>query len=75
MEQPNQVPESDEIDLVELLQKVWQGRKITFIVSAVFALISVFFALNSPNVYTATATFIPKGKSGGSGRASLSGLA
>ena len=75
MEQPNQVPESDEIDLVELLQKVWQGRKITFIVSAVFALISVFFALNSPNVYTATVTFIPKGKSGGSGRASLSGLA
>ena len=28
MEQPHQVPESDEIDLVALLQKVWHGRKI-----------------------------------------------
>ena len=75
MEQPHQLPESDEIDLVELLQKVWQGRKIAITISLVFALIGVIFALSSPNIYTATTTFILKGKSSGSVGGSLSGLA
>ena len=75
MEQPHQLPESDEIDIVELLQKVWQGRKIAIIISVVFALLGVIFALSSTNVYTATTTFIPKGKSSGSVGGSLSGLA
>ena len=75
MEQPNQVPESDEIDLVALLQKVWHGRKIALITSGAFALMGIVFALGSANVYTATTTFIPKGKSSGSVGGSLSGLA
>ena len=75
MEQPYQVPESDEIDLVELLQKVWQGRKIAIKISVVFALLGVIFALSSANVYTATTTFIPKGKSSGSVGGSLGSLA
>jgi len=75
MEQPHQLPESDEIDIVELLQKVWQGRKIAIKISVVFALLGVIFALSSTNVYTATTTFIPKGKSSGSVGGSLSGLA
>ena len=61
MEQPHQIPESDEIDLVALLQKVWQGRKIVLIMSAIFGLMGIIFALGSTNVYTATTTFIPKG--------------
>jgi len=75
MEQPHQIPESDEIDLVALLQKVWHGRKIALITSGVFALMGIVFALGSANVYTATTTFIPKGKSSGSVGGSLSGLA
>ena len=75
MEQPYQLPESDEIDLVELLQKVWQGRKIAIKISVVFALLGVIFALSSTNVYTATTTFIPKGKSSGSVGGSLGSLA
>ena len=75
MEQPHQVPESDEIDLVALLQKVWHGRKIALITSGIFALMGIVFALGSANVYTATTTFIPKGKSSGSVGGSLSGLA
>ena len=75
MEQPYQVPESDEIDLVELIQKVWQGRKIAIKISVVFALLGVIFALSSTNVYTATTTFIPKGKSSGSVGGSLGSLA
>ncbi len=75
MEQPYQLPESDEIDLVELLQKVWQGRKIAIKISVVFALLGVIFALSSTNIYTATTTFIPKGKSSGSVGGSLGSLA
>ena len=75
MEQPYQLPESDEIDLVELIQKVWQGRKIAIKISVVFALLGVIFALSSTNVYTATTTFIPKGKSSGSVGGSLGSLA
>ena len=75
MEQPHQLPESDEIDLVELLQKVWQGRKIAIKISVVFALLGVIFALSSTNVYTATTTFIPKGKSSESVGGSLGSLA
>ena len=75
MEQPHQLPESDEIDLVELLQKVWQGRKIAITMSIAFALTGVFFALSSPNIYTATTTFILKGKSSRSVSGGLSGLA
>ena len=74
MEQPYQVPESDEIDLVALLQKVWHGRKIALITSGAFALMGIVFALGSTNVYTATTTFIPKGQTS-SGAGSLSGLA
>ena len=74
MEQPNQVPESDEIDLVALLQKVWHGRKIALITIGVFALMGIVFALGSTNVYTATTTSIPKGQTS-SGAGSLSGLA
>ena len=75
MEQPYQIPESDEIDLVELLQKVWQGRKIAIKISVVFALLGVIFALSSTNIYTATTTFIPKGKSSGSVGGGLGSLA
>ena len=74
MEQPHQVPESDEIDLVALLQKVWHGRKIALITIGVFALMGIVFALGSTNVYTATTTFIPKGQTS-SAAGSLSGLA
>jgi len=74
MEQPYQVIESDRIVLVELLQKLWQGRKITITMSVIFALMGVAFALSSPNIYTATTTFIPKGKTNSTG-GSLSGLA
>jgi hypothetical protein len=78
MEQPHQLPESDEIDLVELLQKVWQGRYITILMSIIFALLGVLFALSSPNVYTASTTFITKGttsiKSGIGSIASIAGL-
>jgi len=75
MEQPYQVPDPDEIDLVNLLQKVWNGRKIAIKISMLFTLLGVIIALNSTNMYTASTTFILKGKSSQSGGGNLSGLA
>ena len=74
MEQPHQATESDEIDIIELLQKIWQDRILVLIMIGIFATIGIIFALSSTNVYSATTTFIPKGQSSRSG-SSLSGLA
>ena len=74
MEQPHQATKSDEIDIVELLQKIWQDRILVLIMIGIFATMGIIFALSSTNVYSATTTFIPKGQSSGTG-SSLSGLA
>lgn len=70
---------SDEIDLIELLKTVWDGRKQVIIISFVFVSIGVAAALLSPVVYTSTTTFInsqsePNSSSGLSGVASLVGI-
>lgn len=71
--------ESTEIDLIELLRKIWRGREITLIFTLSFAALGVFFALTDPEVYTATSTFLPKDRNtnfGGSlgSFASLAGI-
>ena len=42
---------SDEIDLIEVLKTVWDGRKQVIIMSFAFALIGVAVALLSPVIY------------------------
>ena len=74
MEQPHQATESDKIDIVELLQKIWQDRILVLIMIGIFATMGIIFALSSTNVYSATTTFIPKSQSSDTG-SSLSGLA
>ena len=74
MEKHNKVLESDEIDLVELLLKVWQGRIMAIKMSVIFAFLGIIMALSSANVYSTSTTFIPKGKASGGG-GSLTGLA
>ena len=70
---------SDEIDLIELLKTVWDGRKQVIIISFVFALIGVAVALLSPVIYSSSTTFInsqteSNSPSGLSGVASLVGI-
>jgi len=66
----------DEIDLIELLKKVFKEKKLIFKCSIIAGISGVIFALFQPNQYTSSTTFIPQlsseVKSGGS---SLSGLA
>ena len=70
---------SDQIDLVGLLKTAWIGRKQIIIISFVFVLIGVAFALLSPIVYSSSTTFInsqteSSSNSGLSGVASLVGI-
>jgi LPS O-antigen subunit length determinant protein (WzzB/FepE family) len=55
----------DEIDLRELFGVLWAGRLKIIVITAVFALASVVYALSVPNQYKATALLSPAQSSGG----------
>lgn len=64
----------DEIDLVEIIQKIWRNRKFILKVTAVFTVLGFIVAISTPNVYTASCIMIPQtGQKNTSG--SLGGLA
>ena len=62
-----------EIDLAELWRGVWHGKFIIVIVTALFALMSVVYALSIPSVYRASTTLVPAHQNAGS--AGLSSIA
>lgn len=65
---------ADEIDLVEIINKLWRNRKFIFKVTAVFAVLGFIVAISTPNVYTASCTMVPQtGQKSAGG--SLGGLA
>jgi LPS O-antigen subunit length determinant protein (WzzB/FepE family) len=73
----------DEIDLRELFAVLWAGKNKILAITAVFALVSVIYALSVPNQYKATALLAPaQSESGGlsgalgqlGGLASLAGV-
>ena len=66
--------QDDEIDLVELLRAIWAGKFTIIIISMIFAVASVFFALSKPNIYKASAILAPaSSKSGAGGLGALAG--
>jgi capsular polysaccharide biosynthesis protein len=72
----NQHTSEDEIDLIELLKKVYTEKKFILKTSILAVLFGIVYALFQPNEFTSSTTFIPQlssdVKTGGS---SLSGLA
>lgn len=73
------IEKEDEIDLLALLQKIWDGRKKIMFYFFMFLLLGIFVAILSPKEYTATSIFVPQtssGKMGGNlgGLASLAGI-
>jgi len=64
----------DEIDLVEIVQKLWRNRKFIIKVTAVFAALGLIVAISTPNVYTASCTMVPQTGQKSTG-GSLGGLA
>ena len=68
----------DEIDLRELFGVLWSGKIKIIVITAVFAVGSVFYALSIPNQYKATALLAPAQSDGGglsSALGQLGGLA
>ena len=67
---------TDEIDLIELLKKIYLEKKLILKVSVLAALFGVVYALFHPNEFTSSTTFIPQLRSGvKAGGSQLSGLA
>ena len=74
--QNNMPVEEQEIDLVELIQKMWVNRWLIIKVTGVFVVLGVLVALFSAKVYTASCDIVPDtGKSGNSKMSSLAALA
>ena len=59
--------QDDEIDLVELWRAIWAGKFTIIIISMIFAVASVFFALSKPDIYKASAILAPASSEGGAG--------
>ena len=74
MQNEIQAPQTydDEIDLRELFSVLWAGKKLIVAVTAVFAVVSVIYALSLPNQYKASAVVSPA-DSGGSSLGSMAG--
>lgn len=74
--QNNMPIEEQEIDLVELIQKMWINRWLIIKVTSVFVVLGVLVALFSAKVYTASCDIVPDtSKSGSSKMSSLAALA
>jgi uncharacterized protein involved in exopolysaccharide biosynthesis len=57
----------DEIDLRELWNAIWAGKWIIIAISFVFAVASILYALNQPNIYKASTLLAPAGEQSGAG--------
>ncbi|EHZ2905749.1 LPS O-antigen length regulator [Vibrio parahaemolyticus] len=62
---PQSQSTSDEIDLRELFKALWKGKWIIIATTFVFAVSSIVYALNLPNIYKADALLAPAESSNG----------
>ena len=65
--QQKHLPGDDEIDLAELWRAIWSGKLLIIAISALFAILSVIYAINQPNIYRATTLLAPASEQGGAG--------
>lgn len=67
-------PEEQEIDLIELIQRMWLNRWLIIKVTAAFMVVGVLVALFSAKVYTASCDVVPQSSKSGAS-SSMSSLA
>ena len=72
--QYNNLPEEQEIDLVELIQKMWANKGLIIKSTIVFMIIGLLVAIFSAKVYTASCDVVPQ-SSDSSGASRMSSLA
>ena len=72
-----QQPEEQEIDLIELAQKVWASRKLVFKACGYAVLVGLVVAFSIPKEYSTSVTLAPEtgGKSGGGSMGALAAMA
>ena len=63
----------DEIDLRELFTAIWQGKWIIIAITTIFAVASVFYAINQPNIYKSEALLAPAEQEQQGGLGALAG--
>ena len=63
----------DEIDLAELWRAIWSGKLLIIVISFVFAVSSIFFALSKPDVYKASILLSPASSDSAGGMGALAG--
>lgn len=71
MQNPNIA--DDEIDLRELFAVIWQGKWLIIAITALFAVASVVYAINQPNIYKSEALLAPAEQEGAGGLSALAG--
>ena len=63
----------DEIDLRELWNVIWHGKWTIIVITTIFAVASVFYALSLPNIYKSEALLAPADSEQQGGLSGLSG--
>ncbi|MBA6364988.1 LPS O-antigen length regulator, partial [Colwellia sp. BRX8-8] len=63
----------DEIDLAELWRAIWSGKYIIIVISFIFAVSSIAFALSKPDVYKASILLAPASSDSAGGMGALAG--
>ncbi|PQJ44926.1 LPS O-antigen length regulator [Vibrio campbellii] len=63
----------NEIDLSEVLSAIWRGKWIVVITTILFAILSVLYAINKPNIYRADVLLAPADSSGGNAISKMAG--
>jgi len=57
----------DEIDLAELWLAIWSGKILIIGITFLFAVSSIIYAINQPNIYKASTLLAPASEQGGAG--------
>lgn len=72
-----QNPEEQEIDLIELAQKVWAGRKLIFKACGIAVIVALVVAFSIPKEYVTSVTLAPEvgGRSSSSNLGALAAMA
>jgi len=63
----------DEIDLSELWHAIWVGKLLIIVISFVFAVSSIFYALSKPDIYQASILLSPASSDSAGGMGALAG--
>ncbi|MBA6253756.1 Wzz/FepE/Etk N-terminal domain-containing protein [Colwellia sp. MB3u-55] len=63
----------DEIDLVELWRAIWSDKLFIIVISFIFAVLSITFALSKPDVYKASILLSPASSDSAGGMGALAG--